>query len=110
MSFAWINLTRRPWFQNYRDWTAMTMIGSYVIATGMSYVSVSRDNEFVCQHVYTDDESDIFFRDVRNKTDSAVKVKLIKEYAEKIRQMRAEKERAAQLDAFNYLNGKDLKL
>jgi len=31
-------------------------------------------------------------------------------YATKIRLMRAEKERAAQLDAFNYLNGKNLQL
>ena len=46
-------------------------------------------------HIYTDDESDIYYRDVKNKTDSAVRVKLIKAYAEKIKSMRAEKERAA---------------
>ena len=110
MSFVWTNLTRRPWFQNYRDWTAMGMIASYVIAHGMAYQSHKRDAEFVLTHIYTDDESDIYYRDVKNKTDSAVRVKIIKAYAEKIKQMRAEKEREAQLDAFNYLNGKDLKL
>ena len=36
MSFSWGNLTRRVWFQNYRDWTAMTMITSYVVAQGMA--------------------------------------------------------------------------
>ena len=60
--------------------------------------------------VYTDDESDISFKEETNKTDAAVKRKLAFAYTEKIKQMRAERERAAQLDAFNYLNGKDLKL
>ena len=109
MSFSWLNLTRRPWFQNYRDWTAVTLIGSYAVGTGITWWTQKKDNEFVCTHIFTDDESDIYFRDVRNKTDSAVRVKLIKAYNEKIKMMRAEKERAAQLDAFNYLNGKDLK-
>ena len=62
------------------------------------------------QHLYTDDESDITFREKTNKTDGAVRRKLVFEYADKIRAMRAERERAAQLDAFNYLNGTSLKL
>ena len=62
------------------------------------------------QHIYTDDESDITYRNQTNKTDGAVKRKIIMNYATKIRLMRAEKERAAQLDAFNYLNGKNLQL
>ena len=95
MSFSWLNLTRRPWFQNYRDWTAMTMIASYGIAGGIEWWSNKKNAEFVTTHIYTDDESDMYFRDIRNKTDSAVRVKLIKAYAEKIKSMRAEKERAA---------------
>jgi hypothetical protein len=31
-------------------------------------------------------------------------------YAEKIKKLRAEKEREAALDAFNYLNGKNLQI
>ena len=42
------------------------------------------DNEFVCQHIYTDDESDISFRETTNKTDGAVKRKLTMAYVEKI--------------------------
>ena len=95
MSFSWLNLTRRPWFQNYRDWTAMSMISSYCVAQGVTWWTKKKDNEFVMTHIYTDDESDMYFRDIRNKTDSAVRVKLIKAYAEKIKSMRAEKERAA---------------
>jgi hypothetical protein len=47
------------------------------------------------QHIFTDDESDFNFRDVTNKTDGAVRRKLIFAYSEKIRQMRSDKERAA---------------
>ena len=45
--------------------------------------------------VYTDDESDISFKEETNKTDAAVKRKLAFAYTEKIKQMRAERERAA---------------
>ena len=88
----------------------MTMITSYVVAQGMAAWANKKEQEYVSTYIYTDDESDIYYRDVKNKTDSAVRVKIIKEHVEKVKQMRAEKERAAQLDAFNYLNGKDLKL
>ena len=47
------------------------------------------------QHIYTDDESDISYRERTNKTDGAVKRKIVTEYAEKIKKMRAEKEREA---------------
>ena len=60
------------------------------------------------QHIYTDDETDIAYREVTNKTDGAVRRKLGLAYREKILKMRADKERAMQLDAFNYLNGKNL--
>lgn len=68
-------------------------------------MSKNDDNEFVMQRIYTDDETDISYRDTSNKTDGAVKRNLILAYAEKIKRMRAEKERAAQEDAFNYLRG-----
>ena len=110
MSFSNTYLTRRFLLQNHRDTIAMTMIGSFLLSKYIQWVSNTDDNQFVMQHVFTDDESDATFREKTNKTDGAVRRKLILAYAEKIRQMRAEKERAAQLDAFNYLNGKNLQL
>ena len=110
MSFSWNYLTRRFLFQNYRDYIAMTMIGSYVGGQFLESMAKQDDNEFVMQHIYTDDESDISYRETTNKTDGAVRRKIIFAYADKIRQMRAAKEREAQLDAFNYLNGKNLTL
>ena len=110
MSFSWNYLTRRFLFQNHRDYVAMAMIGSFVGSSLMSSWTKKDVNEHWNQHVFTDDESDIAFREVTNKTDGAVKRKLILAYREKILSMRAEKERQAQLDAFNYLNGKNLSL
>lgn len=110
MGFSWIYLTRRFLLQNHRDYFSMVMIGCFGFSTFLQYTTKSRDNEYVMQHIYTDDESDITYRNVGNKTDGAMKRKLTLAYAEKIRKMRAEKERAAQLDAFNYLNGSNLQL
>ena len=95
MSFSWSYLTRRFLFQNYRDYVAMTMIGSYVGGQFISYCASEDDNSFIRQHVYTDDESDMSYREKSNKTDGAVRRKLIFAYTEKIRNMRAENERAA---------------
>ena len=95
MSFSWNYLTRRFLFQNHRDYMAMTMIGSFVVGQFLTSVSAQDDNEFVTQHVYTNDESDIAYRQVTNKTDGAVKRDITMAYAEKIRKMRAERERAA---------------
>lgn len=95
MSFSWSYLTRRFLFQNYRDYVAMGIIGSYGASQFLTSVSRKRDDEWVTQHIYTDDESDISYREKTNKTDGAVRRKLIVAYADKIRAMRAEKERAA---------------
>ena len=73
----------------------MTLIGSYFVGSYITWLTTYKDNEFVLTHIYTDDESDIVYRNVKNKTDSAVRVKIIKEYTEKIKSMRAEKEREA---------------
>ena len=61
------------------------MIGSYVGGQFISYVASEDDNSFVRQHVYTDDESDMNYRDKSNKTDGAVRRKLILAYSDKIR-------------------------
>ena len=83
----------------------MTMVGCWVGNKFIRTVATKSDEEFVMQRIYTDDETDISYRDTTNKTDGAVKRNLILAYAEKIKQMRAEKERAAQEDAFNFLRG-----
>ena len=95
MSFSWTYLTRRFLLQNHRDMIAVTMIGSFGFAKFINYVSATDDSEFINQHIYTNDESDISIREKTNKTDGAVRRTYILAYAEKIRTMRAEKERAA---------------
>ena len=88
---------------NYRDYVAMGMISSWFAAKWMSYNSQYDDNEWTFQRVYTDDESDQSYKLVTNKTDGAVKRERAVAYAEKIRSMRAEREREMALDAYNYL-------
>ena len=110
MSFSWTYLTRRFVLMNYRDYAAVGLITSYGVGTVWQQQAEKTDNDWVMQHVYTDDETDIAFRDVGNKTDGAVKRKLALQYRDKIHKMRADKERELQLDAFNYLNGKALDL
>ena len=73
----------------------MLMISSWGLAKFLNWNSKEEDDSFVMQHVYTDDESDISFREKTNKTDGAVRRTMILSYAEKIRQMRAAKEREA---------------
>ena len=72
----------------------------------MQKISQNDDNNWTLQRVYTHDESDIRYRETTNRTDGAVKREHAMRYAEKIKTMRAERERAASLDAFNYLNNK----
>lgn len=110
MSFSNTYLTRRFLLQNHRDWIAMSIIGSFCVGKWLQYANEKENTEFIMQHVYTDDESDITYREKTNKTDGAVKRKIMIAYADKIRRLRAEKEREAQLDAFNYLNGKNLQV
>ena len=95
MSTSWTYLTRRFVFYNYRDYVAVSIIGGYVASKMMTKVAQSDDNNWLMQHVYTDDESDIAYKDVRNKTDGAVKRKIAFAYRDKIKSMRAERERAA---------------
>ena len=93
MSFSWTYLTRRYVFMNYRDYAAVGLIGSYGVGSMITYFAENDDNEWTMQHVYTDDETDISYREVTNKTDGAVKRKLGLAYRDKIHALRAEKER-----------------
>lgn len=110
MSFSWTYLTRRFLLMNYRDMLAMSIVGTYAIGSYFQHVAKEDDNRWILQRVYTHDESDISYREVTNRTDGAVKREHAMRYAEKIKKMRAEREREAALDAFNYLNGKNLQL
>lgn len=110
MSVSWTYLTRRFLLMNYRDMLAMGIVGTYAIGSYFHSVAKEDDNRWILQRVYTHDESDISYREVTNRTDGAVKREHAIRYAEKIKKLRAEREREAALDAFNYLNGKNLTL
>lgn len=110
MSFSWTYLTRRNLFQNYRDYIAVGIIVTGVTGKWAQHIALQRDSTFVMQQVYTHDESDIAFREITNKTDGAVKREHAMRYAEKIKKLRAEKEREAALDAYNYLNVQKVEL
>lgn len=73
MGFSWTYLTRRFWLMNYRDYVAMGMISSYAFSQYLRWVSENADNTWTFQRVYTDDESDIAFREANNKAYGAVK-------------------------------------
>ena len=110
MSFSWTYLTRRFLLMNYRDMLAMSIVGTIAIGSYFQHVAKEDDNRWILQRVYTHDESDFSYREVTNRTDGAVKREHAMRYAEKIKKLRAEREREAALDAFNYLNGKNLQL
>lgn len=110
MSFSWTYLTRRFWMQNYRDYAAIGLVASYGVGKTLQHWAKSSDNNWVNQRVYINDESDIRYRETTNKTDGSIKREHAMRYAEKIKKMRAERERAMHLDAFNYLNKKSLEL
>ena len=59
------------------------------------------------QRLYTNDETDIEFREQKNKTDGAVRREKTLKFAAKIRELRALREREMMLDAYNHLNGKN---
>ena len=108
MSFSWTYLTRRFLLQNYRDMLAVTIVGTYVVGAHFKGIAEADDNNWVMQRVYTHDESDIKYREQTNRTDGAVKREHAIKYSEKIKKLRAERERVQALDAYNYLNGKNL--
>ena len=49
---------------NYRDYAAVGLIGSYVVGSGIQAMAEGDDNAWTMQHVYTDDETDIAYREV----------------------------------------------
>ena len=110
MSFSWTYLTRRFWMQNYRDYAAVGLITSWGVGKILQSTQREADNSWVNQRVYINDESDISYRNTTNKTDGAIKREHAMRYAEKIKKLRAEREREMALDAYNYLNKKELQL
>jgi hypothetical protein len=90
MSFSWTYLTRRFVGLNYRDFFATAMISSWFASKGLNYISTRDDNEWTNQRVYTNDQTDIMYREHDNKTDGAVKREHALRYTAKIKAMRAE--------------------
>ena len=107
MSFSYTYLTRRQFLMNYRDAIGVAIITSFFGSKFLTYNSKQADKEWTNVRVYTDDETDVHYRDVDNKTDAAVKREKIVKFAKQIREARAKREREMQLEAFNYLNGKN---
>ena len=110
MSFSYIYLTRRQFLMNYRDAIGVGIITSYFGSKFLTYNSRKSENDWTLTRVYTDDETDVHYRDTNNKADSAVKRDKIAKFAKEIRAQRILKEREMQVDAYNYLFGKNHKI
>lgn len=106
MSLSWTYITRRFFFQSYRDAIGASIIGFYFFSKFLIYNSKKSDNEWTLSRVYTDDETDVSYREESNKTDGAVRRMKIGKFAREVKEARAQREREMQLDAFNFLNGK----
>ena len=109
MSLSWTYLTKSFVGMRYRDSIAAAMVTMFLYSKMIQHYSQEADREAIMTRLYTDDESDIEFREKYNKTDAAVRRKKIIQFAQKIKEERAKKERELMLDAFNYLNKKDHK-
>jgi hypothetical protein len=107
MSLSQIYLTRRQFLMNYRDAIAVGIITSFFGSKFLTYNSKKVENEWTLNRVYTDDETDVHYRDVNNKSDAAVKRERIVKFTKEIREARAQRERQLQLEAYNYLNHKN---
>ena len=109
MSFSYTYLTRRQFLMNYRDAIGVGIITSFFASKFLTYNSKKTENEYTLSRVYTDDETDVHYRDINNKADSVVKRETIVKFAQQIREARAKRERELQLDAYNYHNQRDHK-
>lgn len=110
MSFSYIYLTRRQFLMNYRDAIGVGIITSYFGSKFLTYNSRKSENDWTLTRLYTEDETDVHYRDVTNKTDAAVKRDKITRFARDMKAVRAQKEREMQVDAYNYLFGKNHKI
>ena len=88
MSFSFLYLTRRPAFLNYRDYIAMGLITYYGAVKFVKFIE-KENNELIMTRVYTNDESDIRYKETTNKVDSAVRREKAMAYSEHIKALRA---------------------
>ena len=107
MSVSWTFLTKSFMPLRYRDIIAAIVITKYTGTQFLDWIAKSMDSADIMTRVYTHDESDIEFREPHNMVDSAVRRTKTIEFAKRIREERAKKERELMLDAFNYLNKKN---
>ena len=106
MSFSWTYITRRFILQNYRDVLSVGIITSFFASKFLTYNSKTADNQWTLTRVYTDDETDVKYKERDNKTDAAVKRQKLVRFAREMKEARVNREREMQLDAYNFLNGK----
>jgi hypothetical protein len=81
MSLSQIYLTRRQFLMNYRDAIAVGIITSFFASKFLTYNSKKVENEYTISRVYTDDETDVHYRDTNNKSEAAVKREKIVKFA-----------------------------
>ena len=89
MSVSWTYITRRFILMNYRDAIAVGIIASFFTSKFLNYVSQSNDNEYTRSRVFTEDETDVEFREAHNKTDSAVRRERIVRFVKEVKAARA---------------------
>ena len=81
MSLSWTYLTKSFVGMRYRDSIAVGLVTMFLYSKMIQHYSQERDREAIMTRFYTDDESDIEFREKTNKTDAAVRRKKIIEFA-----------------------------
>ena len=110
MSLSWNFLTKPFIGLRYRELIAGSVIGMYGARTIIDYATESEDADNVMTRVYCHDESNIKWREVNNETDTAVRRQKLIQFSNFIKAERAKQERKQQLEAYNYLFGKNLEL
>ena len=73
MSLSWTYLTKSFVLMRYRDVLAVSLVGTYFFSNYIQYQTHKADKEAIMDRFYTDDESDIEYRELYNKTDAAVR-------------------------------------
>ena len=110
MSLSWNFLTKPFIGLRYRELIAGSVIGMYGARTIIDYATESEDADNVMTRIYCHDESNIKWREVNNETDTAVRRQKLIQFSNFIKAERAKQERKQQLEAYNYLFGKNLEL
>ena len=92
---------------NNRDRIMMILIGLFLTKKWSDRCHRQASEQQIFKWAPIEDESDVLFREVNNKTDDVVIKRIAAAYKQRILQNRAALEREQMLDAYNYLNNKN---